>query len=169
MEYLIIALRLIHIVFGVFWVGAAFLMNFFIGPTMRATGDAGRQFAGHFMGKTKFSTVMNVSVFATLIAGFILYGIDSSWFTSAWASSGAGIGFSIGATFAILGFITGFMNGNNNRKLAMLGSQIQGKPTPEQSNAIQQVVKQQAWVVPTNTATLLFAIIFMAASRYLIF
>ena len=169
MEFLILTLRLIHIVGGIFWVGSAFLMNLFVGPTLRATGDAGRQFAGHFMGKTRFVTAMNISVFATILAGFTLYGIDSQWFTSAWASSGAGMGFGIGAGFAIVGFITGFMNGGNNRKLAMIGSQIQGKPTAEQAAALQAIAKQQAWVVPTNTYTLLLAITFMATARYFIF
>ena len=95
MDYLLLTLRLVHIIGGIFWVGAALLMNFFIGPTVRATGDAGRQFAGHFMAKTRFVMAMNISVIATMIAGFWLYGIDSNWFTSPWMSSGAGTGFSI--------------------------------------------------------------------------
>lgn len=169
MNYLTVVLRLIHIIGGIFWVGAGLLMNFFIGPTLRATGDAGKQFAGHFMARTKFTAVMNVSVFATLIAGFWLYGIDSQWFSSAWMSSSTGIGFGIGAGFAIVGFITGFMNGANNRKLAMLGSQIQGKPTPEQAAQLGAIQNQQAWVVPVNSYTLLIAALFMAVSRYLVF
>lgn len=169
MNYLTLALRVIHIAGGVFWVGAALLMNFFVGPTLRATGDAGRQFAGHFMGRTKFTAAMNISVYATLIAGFWLYGIDSQWFSSPWMRSGAGIGFGIGAGFGLVGFITGFMNGANNRKLAALGAQIQGKPTPEQAAQLAAVQKQQGWVVPVNTWTLLLAVFFMAAARYLVF
>jgi len=169
MNYLTLALRLVHIVGGIFWVGAALMMNFFIGPTLRATGDAGRQFAGHFMARTRFSMVMNTSVYATMIAGFLLYGIDSSWFSSSWLASSTGIGFGIGAVFAVAGMTTGFMNGSNNRKLAKLGAQIQGKPTPEQAAQLGAIAKQQAWVVPVNTWTLLLAAFFMAISRYLVF
>lgn len=169
MDYLKLALRFIHIIGGVFWVGAALVMNFFVAPTMRATGDAGRQFAGHFMGKTKIVAAMNVSVYSTLIAGFWLYGIDSQWFSSPWMRSGAGIGFGIGAGFALIGFVTGLMNGGNNRKLAMLGSQIQDKPTPEQAAQLAAIQKQQGWVVPVNTWTLLLAVLFMATARYLVF
>jgi hypothetical protein len=39
MSYLILVLRVIHVLGGIFWVGAALLMNFFVGPTWR-TGDA---------------------------------------------------------------------------------------------------------------------------------
>ena len=169
MNYLILVLRLVHIVGGIFWVGAALLMNFFVGPTLRATGDAGRQFAGHFMAKTRFVMAMNVSVIATIVAGFWLYGIDSNWFSSPWMSSGAGTGFTIGAVFAIAGLATGFMNGGNNRKLAKLGGQIQGKPTAEQAAQLGAITKQQGWVVPVNTVALLLAAFFMAISRYLVF
>jgi len=169
MNYLTLALRFIHILGGIFWVGAALTMNFFVGPTLRATGDAGRQFAGHFMARTRFVMTMNVSVIAAALAGFWLYGIDSKWFTSQWMHSSAGIGFSVGAFFGLVGLITGFMNGANNRKMAQLGAQIQGKPTPEQAAAMGAIQKQQAWVVPTNSYTLLTSALLMAIARYLVF
>ena len=130
MNYLVLVLRLLHIIGGVFWVGGGLAMNFFIGPTMRATGDAGKQFAGHLMTNTRIVTVMTVSAWSTVIAGFFLYGIDSAWFSSPWMHSGAGTGFGLGALFALIGFVTGLMNGNNNTKMAKLGAQIQGQPTP---------------------------------------
>jgi uncharacterized membrane protein len=169
MNYLTLLLRLTHIIGAVIWVGGALAMNLFIGPTLRATGDAGKQFAGHLIAKTRFTTVMTASAYATVIAGFWLYGIDSDWFSSPWLSSGAGRGFGIGAGFALVGLVTGIMNGNNNKKLGQLGAQIQGKPTPEQMAALGAVQKQQGWVVPVNTYSLLLALFFMAIARYLSF
>ena len=112
---------------------------------------------------------MNISVYSSVIAGFWLYGRDSLWFTSPWMSSGAGIGFTIGALFGLVGLITGVMNGANIQKLAKLGAQVQGKPSPEQAAQLGAISKQQAWVVPVNSYTLLAAAIFMAVSRYLVF
>lgn len=169
MDYIRITLRLIHILGGTFWVGGALLMNLFVGPTLRATGDAGRQFAGHFMAKTTFSKWMNIAAGSTIVAGIILYGLDSAWFSSSWMHSGPGTGFGIGAGFGILGFITGFMNGANNRKMGALGAQIQGQPTAEQAAQMAAIAKQQAWVVPVNTYTLLLAILFMATARFFSF
>ena len=169
MNYLTLALRLIHIIGGIIWVGGALLMNFFVAPTLRATGDAGKQFADHLMGKTRFTTIMTISAYSTVIAGFLLYGLDSQWFTSAWQSSGAGTGFGIGALFALVGVISGIMNGSNNQKMAKLGAQIQGKPTPEQAAAMGAIQKQQGWVIPVNTYSLLLAVFFMAIARYLVF
>ena len=169
MNYLTLTLRLIHIVGSIFWVGAGLLINFFVGPTMRATGDAGRQFGGYLMTKTRALTVMNIAVYSTVIAGFWLYGIDSQWFTSAWMSSSTGIGFTIGALFGLVGFVTGLINGNNNQKLAKLGAQIEGKPTPEQAAQLGAIAKQQGWVIPVSSYSLLLAAVFMAISRYLVF
>lgn len=169
MTYLIWLLRIIHIGAGVLWVGGALVMNFFISPTLRATGDAGKEFAGHLMGKTRFSTMMMYSGLSSIVAGFILYGIDSNWFTSAWQSSGPGIGFGIGALFALIGMVTGIMNGNNNKAMGQLGVQIQGKPTPEQAAKLAAIQKQQGWVVPVNTYSLLLALLLMAIARYLRF
>lgn len=169
MDYLTLALRLIHIVGGIFWVGAALTMNFFIAPTLRATGDAGKQFAGHLMTKTRFSALITGSAHATVIAGFWLYGIDSTWFTSPWQSSGPGIGFGIGAVFGLVGLVAGLMNGGNVKKLAALSAQVQGTPTPEQAAALAAIQKQQGWVVPVNTWSLVLAAFFMAIARYLSF
>ena len=169
MNTLLLVLRLIHIICGVFWVGAALAMNFFISPALRATGDTGRQFAGHLIGQTRFTMVMTTSAILSVIAGFLLYGIDSNWLTSAWQSSGPGIGFAIGAFFALIGFVTGMMNGINNSKMGRLGAQIQGKPTPDQAEKLGAIQKQQAWVVPVNTYSLLLAVLFMAIARYMRF
>jgi uncharacterized membrane protein len=167
MYTLVIILRLLHILGGVFWVGGALATNFFVGPTIGATGDSGKQFAGYLMNKTRFTAAMTGGALATVIAGFLLYGIDSAWFSSAWQSSGPGIGFAIGALFALVGLITGIMNGNNNRAMGRIGAQIQDRPTEEQAAKLGAVRKQQAWVVPANSYSLLLAVFFMAIARYM--
>jgi uncharacterized membrane protein len=168
-NYLTLVLRLIHITGGIFWVGAGLMMNFFVAPSVRATSDAGKQVVGYLMARTRFSMIMMVSAYATVIAGFLLYGLDSSWFTSGWLSSSPGIGFGLGAVSALVALVTGLMNGGNNRKLAQLGAQIQGKPTSEQAAALGAIQKQQAWVVPVNSYSLLIAALLMATARYLVF
>jgi uncharacterized membrane protein len=169
MYLLVIVLRLLHILGGVFWVGGALATNFFVGPTIGATGDSGKQFAGYLMSKTRFTTAMTAGAITTVIAGFLLYGIDSDWFSSAWQSSGPGIGFATGALFALVGLVTGIMNGNNNKAMGRLGAQIQGRPTSEQTARLGAIRKQQAWVVPVNSYSLLLAVFFMAIARYLRF
>jgi len=168
MTYLIWLLRIIHIVGGVFWVGGTLIMTFFIGPTIGATAEAGQRFVGHLMNNLKFSNRMAAAGGATILAGFILYWIDSQGFTSAWISSGAGRGFGIGAGFALVGFVFGMLIGRATKAMAQLGSQMQGKPSAEQLSQMQTIQKQQGTYSIISTVSLLLALVFMAIARYFI-
>jgi uncharacterized membrane protein len=169
MDYLLLALRLIHILGGIFWVGGALFMNFFIGPTVAATADVGQKFMGQLMTKAGVSGRLTAAAIATVLAGIALYWIDSNGFTSAWLSSGPGRGFGIGAFFALVGLGAGIMVGRNATALGQLGAQIQGKPNPEQVQKLQALQKRQAIIGPINVYSLILAAIFMAISRYLVF
>jgi uncharacterized membrane protein len=169
MNYLVIALRIIHIVAGIIWVGGTLIMTFFIGPTIGATAEAGQKFVGHLMNNLKFSNRMSAAAGLTILAGFILYWIDSSGFTSAWMSSGAGRGFGIGAGFALIGFVFGLLIGRTTNAMAQLGAQFRGKPSPEQMSQMQSIRKQQATYSNISATALILAVIFMAIARYLIF
>lgn len=159
------ALRFLHIIAGVIWGGGAILMNLVIGPAIGATGDIGRQFAGHLMGKTAFSKVMLGSGLTTVLAGTYLYGVNSNWFSSGWMMSGQGIGFGIGAVAGIAALVFGFMIGNVNGALAALGAQFQGKPTDAQMAAMGALRKRQVFVTTANTLFIIISIALMASAR----
>src|SRR5678815_3663049 len=127
MIYMIWLLRIVHIVGGVIGVGGTLTMAFFIGPTIGATAEAGQKFVGHLMNNLKFSNRMAAASGSTILAGFILYWIDSQGFSSPWMSSGAGRGFGIGAGFALVGFVFGMLVGRTTKAMAQLGAQMQGK------------------------------------------
>lgn len=167
MVYFIWLLRIVHIVAGTFWIGSALTAFFFIGPAVGATGDAGQKFIVHLMNSLKLSNRIAAAAGATILAGGILFWIDSQGFTSPWMKSGAGIGFTIGAVFGLVGFIFGILVGRTNKAMAQLGSQIQGKPSPEQLNQLQAIQKQQAVYSKVSTPALILAVIFMAIARYL--
>jgi uncharacterized membrane protein len=172
MNILMIVLRIFHIISGVFWVGAALMLTFFISPTVNATKEAGQGFMRHFMGNTKFNLVMWTSAITTVVAGAILYWIDSDGFTSAWLSSGPGIGFGVAAIFAFLGLIVGVYQNKNSNALAQLGGQIQSQgspPSPEQAAQLQSLGKALATGGMLNAVFLILATIGMAIARYLHF
>jgi len=163
---MIAVLRFLHIIAGIIWAGGGLLMNLVIGPAIGATGDAGRQFAGHLMSKTPFTKVMMVSAVLTVLAGGALYGVDSNWFSSGWMMTGTGIGFGIGAFAGIVALVFGFMVGNTNGALAALGSQIQGKPTDAQMTLMAALRKKQVFVTAANTIFIIIAITLMASARF---
>jgi len=166
MTYLIWLLRIIHIVSGVFWVGGTLFMTFFIGPTIGATGEAGQKFVGHLMNNLKLSNRMSAAAGMSILAGFILYGLDARAGAS-WLRSSFAIGLGIGALFAILGLVFGIMVGRTTKAMAQLGAQMEGKPSSAQITQMQSVQKQQATYSRMAAISLILATIFMAIARYL--
>jgi uncharacterized membrane protein len=168
MIYLIWFLRIVHILAGIFWVGGTLMMAFFIAPAVGATAEAGQKFVGHLMGNLKFSNRMSAAAGLTILAGFILYWIDSDGFTSAWMTSGAGRGFGIGAAFALVGLVFGIQVGRTTKSMAQLGAQIQGKPSAEQMQQMGVLRKRQATYSNISAVVLILSVIFMAIARYLV-
>jgi hypothetical protein len=105
---------------------------------------------------------------STILAGFILYWIDSQGFTSAWMRSGAGRGFGIGAGFALIGFVFGILIGRSTKAMAQLGAQMQGKPSAAQLTQMAAIRKQQATYSIIATVSLILAVVFMSIARYFV-
>jgi uncharacterized membrane protein len=172
MNILVIILRLLHILSGMFWVGAALMLTFFISPTVGATKEAGQGFMRHFMGNTKFNLAMWTSAITAVLAGATLYWIDSDGLTSDWTHSGPGIGFGVAAVFALLGLIVGVFQNRNSNAMAQLGGQIQSQgkpPSPEQVAKLQSLGKALATGGMLNATFLILATAGMAIARYLRF
>ena len=168
-DWLRLILRIVHIVAGAFWFGGVIMMTFFLAPTLREIGDAGPKFVAHLVRNLKFTVRMSAAAGLTVLAGFALYWIDSSGFSSDWMSSSAGRGFGIGAAFGAIGFVYGILIGRTTNALVNLGGQIQGKPSPEQAAQLGSLQKKQGTYSRIASITLLLSLIFMAIARFLVF
>lgn len=172
MLYLMIVLRLLHIVAGIFWVGAALMLTFFISPAVQSTQESGQKFFAHVLQKTPFNKVIMVAALVTVLAGLVLYGIDSNGFQSAWMKSGPGVGFGLGALFGYIGLYYGILQGRRSTALVQLGQQIQSQGTPPTQEQLQSVQKLQAQLKiggKVNAISLLIASLFMATARFWVF
>lgn len=169
---LMIVLRWVHIVSGILWVGAAVMLTFFVSPAARAAGESGQKFLGYMMQNTKFNSFIINTALATVVAGLILYGLDSNWFTSSWMSSGPGLGFGLGGASALIGLYYGFRINRHSRKLMQLSQEIQangGPPTGAQHVVIQSLQSKLKTGGMLNAVFLLLASILMATARFWVF
>jgi len=166
MDYVKEILRLLHIVGGAFWFGSAITMGFFVSPAVAGTGEAGPKVMG-FMVKNKGVTkAISAAAGTTVLAGLLLYWNDSAGFSSAWMKTGPGIVFGIGGVFGLIGFIYGMQVGSNINKLVKVGSEVQGKPTPEQIGQIQAAQKKLGTVGPISSISLILCMICMSLARF---
>jgi hypothetical protein len=166
MNILILLLRLVHIVAGVFWVGGSVLTTFFIDPAAAANGDAGQQFYGRLVRQARLSQRFAAAAGLTVLAGAWLYWIDSAGLTSDWMRSGPGLGFGLGAVLALIGFAFGFRVGALTRRIGSLTSTIKGTPTQGQILELDAAQRQMHRLRLIQDPLLILALACMATARY---
>ncbi|MFZ5807643.1 MAG: hypothetical protein ACOY16_00025 [Chloroflexota bacterium] len=168
--YLINLLRLIHIVAGILWAGAAISYMFFVKPSVQAIGAAGPQFMQNLMVRRKYPLFMVVTSLLTVLAGGALYWIFSGGFSLAYLTTGMGLGFTIGSLTALVAFLLGnFGIGPTSGKIAALGNQIaaSGKgPTPDQLSQLHALEKKVSRIEQVEFVLLVISMVTMATARY---
>jgi hypothetical protein len=103
-----IILRLIHIVGGIFWVGATLFNAIFLLPSFREAGPSAQKVADG-VAKRRFMDIMPVVAFLTLASGTWLYSRASGGFSAGYMRSGPGLWFAAGGSIALLAFVYGFI------------------------------------------------------------
>jgi uncharacterized membrane protein len=170
MDILLIVMRLIHILAGVFWVGGALFIAVFVEPTARALGPDGGKFMQHMVGARRLSTLMALAAVLTVLAGLWLYWRASLGFALAWILAPSGLTLTIGALAGILGAVVGGAGtGRTSARMAALGRAMQaagGPPQPAQLAEMQALQARLRQVGVWNAVLLVIAVAGMAMARY---
>jgi hypothetical protein len=163
-------LRLIHILAGIFWVGAIFIIAGFLLPTMRTTGKEGGRFMQHLMQQRRLPIFLAVAMLLTVLSGFTLYGRLVSATQGAWAGTRPGIAYGIGGLAAILGALVGMLvSGSAARRMATIGQRVavEGAPSGEQQAEIERLQGRMVLGSRLVAGFLAVAAGAMAVARYL--
>jgi uncharacterized membrane protein len=168
---IMIVLRLIHIIAGVFWGGGAMAVAWFIFPAQRAIGPSGMVFMRELMMNRKFRSYMVGAAVLTILSGLAMYMRMSMVTHGEWARSRMGMVLGIGAVAAIIaaGIGTG-VTGRIGKKMMELGGQIQasgGPPSDAQKAEMEMLQGKMQGAFRTVAVLLLIAIAAMASARYL--
>lgn len=163
-------LRLVHILAGIFWVGAIFMIAGFLMPTLRATGREGGRFMQYLMQQRKLLIYLAVAMLLTVLSGFTMYGRMVSATHGAWAGTAPGIAYGAGGLAAIIGALVGLLvSGAAARRMAAIGQRTAqtGGPSPSEQAEIERL--QGRMVVGSRLVALFlgFAAAAMAVARYL--
>ena len=168
---MLIALRLTHIVFGVFWAGTAMFNAIFLIPAVRALGPAGAPVMQQIGEKQNLSAYFLGSGVLTVLSGLGLYWYDSKGFTGEFMRSRGGMTFGTGGVLAIAAIILGiFVITPAAKRAAALGGQIAagGKPpTPEQGAEMKRLQMRIGKTGALGALLLTLTTIAMAVARYL--
>jgi uncharacterized membrane protein len=165
-ETIVLVLRAIHILAGIFWVGGAVIVGLFIFPAIRAAGASGQPVLVEIMLRRKLAVYIPLSAVLTMLAGFALFYRNMSLSGGAWARSPMGGGMSVGVVTAIIAAIFGMgVAAPAARKLAGAG-QAAGAPalTADERTRLQKRAQLGSVVA---MVMLVVAATAMAVARYL--
>jgi hypothetical protein len=166
-RYMMPIIRLLHILFGVFWVGSVFFQMLILEPRLRILGPKFRQ--------PVMSAIMPILVPAMMLSGFTVFfsgilmtlayrgGRIDTLLTSGWGLAMV-IGFvaTVGAMLIGLGGLT-----PTGIRLGRLGEQLNGQPpTPEQAATISRLSHRMELLSRADFTLLLIALVVMPLARY---
>ena len=106
MNPLLVVLRLIHILSGVYWAGTMFFFVTFLEPSLRSLGPDGGKVMVRFFERGYLKLVPVIAV-VTLLSGLWLLWILSEGFNATYMGSALGMALSTGAALAIVAFLVG--------------------------------------------------------------
>ncbi|MDH5803643.1 MAG: hypothetical protein OEZ54_00565 [Gemmatimonadota bacterium] len=171
MEAYLILLRIVHILFGVFWAGAILFMAIFIEPSVREAGPAGGQVMQGLQ-RRKFMTVMPWIAFFTLLSGLLLMDRMAGGDHAGYFGSPVGMAIGMGFVLSTVAFLLGiFVMRPAAMKAGALAAKLQaGTADGDPESVKAEIVAFQARsriALRTIAVLLALTVITMAVGRYM--
>ena len=162
--------RLLHVLAGTLWVGAAVFIAASLAPAIRASGPAGATVMRYLTGVQKVPLILMAIGGVAILSGAYLAWVVSGGSLGPWVHSGPGEGYAFGAASALLAATVGSaINAPAARKLGSLAAQLRdsgGPPTDAQADALQRLNRRLATGTRTAAVLLLLSTVAMATARY---
>ena len=163
--------RLVHIVGGVLWVGAAVFIAAFLLPSARAIGPAAGPMMRELTGVRRLPVYLQLTSIATVLSGIVLAWRDAGSMGVRWFEQGPGLVFGIGGILAITGATIGLgVSSPTARRLGALSATLQAQgraPSPEEQGQLTQLQDRLFTVSRVIALLLLLASAAMAGARYM--
>jgi uncharacterized membrane protein len=105
---MLILLRLLHILGGVFWAGTLIFVALFLEPSVREAGPDGAKVMQALL-RRKYLIILPLVALITIVAGILLLQRVSGGFDPLFMRSRTGMALSIGGGVAILAFLIGVL------------------------------------------------------------
>ena len=167
---MMLAMRFIHILTGVFWAGAVFFVAGFLLPAMQASGPNAGPVMRQIVAVRRYPIVLMIAAILTVLSGGWMYWRNMSLSSGTWAGSASGITYGIGAVSALLTLALGMaVITPTSKKLMRLGATLAqaGAPPTAEQTATMAALQHRMYVMSRLGALLLaVTVITMGIARY---
>jgi hypothetical protein len=166
------SLIFVHVLAGSLWAVGAFIIGFFVIPSVLEAGPGGGPVIGGIVGKRKFPIYMTVWAFLTVASGAVLWYLDyAAKGGLAWLEHPEGAVLTLAALGALHAFVKGLLvQKPTAEKLATLAAQIgqaQGQPAPELLQAMRETQAKLSRIARSAAFELLGVAALMALHQLL--
>ncbi len=170
MDPILIVLRIVHVVGGVFWAGAILFVVHFLEPAVRDAGPDGARVM-QALGKRRYLEVVPTVAALTLLSGYALYWRTFGRIHPGPSASGVELALGLGGLASLIAFVIGVsLLRPSALRIGSLGAELAQAPDGRKA-AIQEEIgrlrlrlrKSGRWVA----ILLSVAILTMAVGRYL--
>lgn len=158
MEIVHYSLRVIHVLTGVFWAGAVFLIVLFLEPALREAGAAGGRVMGGMV-RRGYSGFVSIVALVNILTGFWLLWRLSGRFSSGFMGSLSGILLSSGMLTGLLALGAGVhMVRRPALRLSELGGRLAASGAPPTADEQAEMTRLQNKI---RTASLIAAVLLL--------
>lgn len=164
-------IRIVHIVFGVIWVGANVFLTLFVYPAAKKSGKSGNEFLKILPKTNNMPMFMTLSGLITIVSGIWMIYYFSGGFNLSYFNSTFGKCILTGGILTIIAFLNGILKIRQaGLKLNKIGAEMEQSnepPTPEVLNKIELLSNRIIKATAFEALLLFAATILMAVARYI--
>src|SRR5262249_52994800 len=166
---MMLVLRFLHIMSGVFWVGGSLFAARFLMPSLKAAGPAAGPVLAE-LGKRRMPVAMMGASLVNVASGIWMMMLASGGAPGVWMRSPMGRTLGIGGGLAILAVILGMaVPTPTNAKMVGISAaarQRGGPPTPQEAAELERLQARSALTAMIVSVLLILATTAMAVARY---
>jgi hypothetical protein len=163
--------RLLHVLTGVVWAGAAVLIAGHLMPAVRAAGTGGTAVMKQLTVVQRLPAKLAFLGITAIASGGYLLWIESAGLSSNWMNTGPGITYCVGAIATLLAAIIGFgINIPAANRMGALAAAVHARPEGATSMENQTLGRLAARIARGTRAVALLLVLAtasMAAARYI--
>jgi uncharacterized membrane protein len=171
MDWLQVALRILHIGAGVLWVGGAALFSLYVEPTLNALGPDAEKVINELIEVRKVPMYFAATSTLAVLGGVLLYWRDSNGLQLSWITSPGGLAFTIGGVSAGAAWLGGnVFTRPAVEKVGAIGAEMKAAGGPPSAELIGRMGAAQERLRRIGRITLgllVVTVIAMASARYL--
>lgn len=162
----LIALRLIHVIAGVLWVGGAAVLALFVLPAAR--GESNLAYLRRIIWTRNLPRYLNIALGLAILSGLTMYGNLAALTHGAWARSRAGMALGLGGALAIVAaLIATFVAAPAIHRALELTDGVSTISAPADGGEAARALSRYGAAMRLVVALLLGTAALMAVARYL--